>query len=462
MPANPNDIDNSSLVTNSDGTVSTYYPNGDKPSNTSYSDSDYPPIPLTEPAVAVRRVLGGAGASDSNDGILVADGGTGPWASLDKALQEYGASSTWYAIRIDGDITVSVSIWTKFYGAGPGSISQFGYIYGNPALPTRPKLILQDRVRMDGQTHILYWGFKVELGTDEVSATNSGFEVGEDTASDHHCFRDITSSAVGTGGDNIGVFVGMNANADYFGVFDCNLDSVGTGAGIHGNTSNIIFFRTTNCRIENNIVSNAPRNIYEKHANLPANGAADIHIRRNWDKQAAVGAQNLGCFFAGRKEGGTYDITDNIFGNNVEISNGGGADQPVGVHFFNNTCQRSVDIQDGNDPAITGVYDNNIIEGDFIIYDAATPENSDNTSNYNLYGSNIVYKDTSNTLAAWQASSVPAGQDVNSIAGSPTYQGGVNPSTIPGFKLTPASNGYQAGSDADDMGADTDLVGVTT
>lgn len=461
MALNPVDQDkrNSHLV-NSDGSYNSEFPLGNKPVFTVYSDADYPPIPSIEPPVASRRVLGGAGASDANDGILVADGGTGPWASLDKALQEYGASSTWYAIKIAGDITVSASIWSKFYGTGPGSLSQFGCLYGDPDLPSRPKLILEDRVRIDGQPYMQYWGFDIELGTDGISATNSGFELGEDTATHHQCFRDVNGTAVGLGGDNIGFVVGMNANADYLGVFDCNFDSVGYGAGVHGNTSCVIFFRTTNVRIENNILSNAPRPIYEKHANLAANGAAGIYIRYNWDKQGAAGGQNLGCFFAGRKEGGTYNIHGNIFGNDVEISNGGGADQPVGVDFWNNTCQRKVDVQDGNDPAITGTYYNNIVEGNFIIYNGSTPEDSDNLSNYQLYAGNIVYKGTSNSLAAWQAGSTPSGQDANSIAGSPTYTGGATPSTIAGFALTGASNGYQAGNDGADMGADTSKVGT--
>lgn len=425
---------------------------------TVYADADYPAVPSSEPALSDQRWVGGAGANDSNDGILVSNGGTGPWATFDKALQELCASSTWYCLNINDDLTVSTTIDTKFYGSGPGSALQFAYIRGEPSLGTPPTISLEAEVQVDGQNHWLWYGFDILLGEVGVTTVN-GIGLGEDTATSNHTFRQITGTMQGLGGDNIGFFKAIGNNVKFFGVFNCKLTGPGTDAAIHGNTSCIFGFRMESFRWENNEVELAPRALYQKHANLAADGPADIHIRYNWDKQSTAGNQNLGCFFAGRDEGGVYEVTDNIFGNNVEISNGGGADQPTGIEFVGNTCQRKVDIQDGNDPSIEGLYRDNIIQGNFIIYNSATSENSDNISNYNLYVEDIVYKGTSNTLSQWRAASVPVGQDVNSIAGSPTYTAGATPTTVAGFALTAASNGYQAASDGKDMGADITKVG---
>jgi hypothetical protein len=44
---------------------------------------------------------------------------------------------------------------------------------------------------------------------------------------------------------------------------------------------------------------------------------------------------------------------------------------------------------------------------------------------------------------------------------SPTYVGGATPTTIAGFALDTGSNGENAASDSEDMGADTTKVGPT-
>lgn len=411
-----------------------------------FSSSEYPSTSYTEPTTANQRWVGGAGASDANDGQLVANGGTGPWATLDKALQEYGASSTWYCLNIGGDITVSASFWTKTYGAGPGSISQFGIVRGDPDLVSPPTITINGLIRLDGQQYILWHDFNM--------AGTHGFELGEDLSTQYNTFRNITGTMTGLGGDNHGfMYARGTTRCNYFGVFNCDLTGPGIGGGIHGNTACVILSFVDICRIENNVVTNAPRPIYFKHTNV---GAPTIHIRRNWSKVTAGGEVD---YFALDGVGGTANIHDNIFEGTVEISNGGGGNQIEAIDWDHNTVRGDLwvvgDTGGGNNDPINCTFKNSIIETDMemLRYDASA---NTNTTNYNLYGGSIWNNSTSRTLAQWQTFS---SQDANSIAGAPTYTGGASPTTVAGYALTAASNGYQAADDGSDMGARTQYVG---
>lgn len=407
-----------------------------------FSDADYPPIPTVEPAANDQRFVGGVGASDSNDGTT----GT-PWATLDKAMQELCASSTWYCLNLSGDLTVSTRIWTKTYGSGPGTISQFVYIRKDPAVGGDVTLTLNDTLDIDGQSFWLWWGFK-RNGTD-------GIRLGYDTSTPNQTFRDSPHIMDGTlGGDNLGGIRALNKNPIRLGVFNCPSIGPGIIAPVHQNTSAIVVFGIVELRIENCEIENYPRDIYYKHSNNAVNGAADVHIRRNWCKSET----GLGAYFTGRAESGTWEVVDNIFETNISISNGGGGEQPDGVSFKHNTVRGDVFLEEAAHDVINSLVFDNIIEGDYRILPFGTEINT-NISNNNLFGADIIYHSTTYDLPTWQSNSVPVSQDVNSIAGLPTYTGGANPTTVTGFTLN-GGNGVNAGSDGADMGADTSVVGV--
>ncbi|EZH74144.1 hypothetical protein ATO12_14820 [Aquimarina atlantica] len=406
-----------------------------------YSDENYPTIPSGEIPISDQRFVGGANASDTNDGLE-----STPWATFDKALQELAASDTWYCLNIASDITVDSFIDTKFYGSGPGTSSQFAYIRSDPALSTPATLTLNARVEIDGQQNWLWYGFKM-TGT-------QGINIGEDLPTNHHTIRNIEGKMTGTGGDNHGFFQAVNYNANYFGVFNSNFTGPGTTSdGVHGNTAAIIAFRVTHLRIENNRITNAPRPLYYKHSNQPNNGPADIHIRYNYQPETATGES---CFFAGRVEGGIFEITDNIFGSSVEISNGGGSEQPDGHFISHNTFLTDLKIQNGNDPVVNATIKNNVIVGNLELLRYKTNTNT-NTTDYQLYGGNIYYQSEVYTLEQWKAQSVPGNQDMNSIAGIPQFSDPLmNPED---YELQMDSPGKGRASDGKDIGAQTDYVG---
>ncbi|WP_248723828.1 hypothetical protein [Seonamhaeicola sp. ML3] len=409
---------------------------------TIYSDQDYPDIPSFEIPDSAQRYIGGPNADDSNNGSKSA-----PWATFDKGLRELAVSSSWYCLNLASDLSIDSPIDTKFYGPGPGTPSQFVYIRSDPSVSTPITLTINARVEIDGQQHWLWYGFKMR-GTE-------GVNIGDDRPTYHHTIRNIQGNMSGQGGDNHGFFQALNYNANYFGVFNCDFTGPGTtNDGIHGNTAAIIAFRVTHMRLENNRISNTPRPLYYKHSNQPAFGTASIHIRNNYHKAEGIGEY---CFFAGRAEAGTFEISNNIFEGYVEISNGGGSEQPEGHFISHNTFLSDLKIQNGNDPVINATITNNIIAGKFEILRYHNNVNT-NTSNYQLYGDHIYYQTHKYTLEEWQASSIPSNQDTNSLSGQPQFLENQDPPKH--YELAPNSTGKQAASDGEDIGANTSYVGV--
>lgn len=433
------------LLANS--TLPTYdsnYPAGDRPAGGGgYSDADYPPIPSTEPSLADQRFVGGAGANDSNDGTFGS-----PWATFEKAVLELCASSTWYCLNLSADITVSTTFSTKSQGAGPGTISQFAYIRRDPAVPS-VNLTLDATVQVDGQSHWLWHNFN-------VISNSFGVWFGQDLAMSRQCIRNMTGGMNGLGGDNIAFFYTENSNLSYFGAFSNVFTGPGAGGGVQGNTAGILAFGVDQLRWENNEVSGFPRPLYFKHANTGL--TPDVHIRHNYHKSAGAGES---CFFAGQGNSGTYEVINNIFDSQVELSNGGGGAQVNTIEFKHNTVKGQLRLNyfDGGSPVLTSLVQDNIITEGYYLQEFLAAQPNSNASNWNLYGDVINYLNSDFTLASWQAGSTPAGQDVNSIAGLPTFTGGASPTTIAGFALN-GGNGVNAASDGTDMGADVSTVGA--
>lgn len=418
-------------------------------------DPNYFPIPTSERPTTNQRWVGGAGASDSNDGVIVEHGGSGPWANLENGLEQTCGTTdgSLTCININDDLSVG-QFDSKFWGAGSGSLSNPILIRPAPGLLTRPTLTLNGRVEIDGQSNWLWYGFHM--------AGSHGINLGEDTVTTHHTFRNLTGQMSGNGGDNHGFLQALNRNVKHFGVLNCDFIGPGYGNGnggtAHNNSTCVIAFAVTDLLWSGNIFRNAPVPAYFKHSNWASDGPANIQILNNWIPQVH-GYEN--CFFAGRANGGILRVANNIFESTVQISNGGGGEQPEGHEFIHNTFRKLVQIQNGNQPAINGTYYNNIFEDNLEILAYNTANANTNLLDYNLFGGNIRYNNTTHsTVQSWRGNSVPANQDVNSIDGSPTYEGGANPTTVAGFKLASASNGYQAANDGFDMGADVSKVGV--
>ena len=250
-----------------------------------------------------------------------------------------------------------------------------------------------------------------------------------------------------------GIFIITANSFPYFGVFDCKLTGPGEGGGIHANTGCIVFFQNEKFRIENNEISNAPRPIYFKHANPGLEADADWKVRNNWFKGT------VGQSFIGGRYG---EVSNNIFDMNLSIANSGGGVAPFGNTYNHNTFMGGYHIFDGDGIQVINdmVSLNNIVIADYSVDEFGTSVYSNTcTSNYQLYGADIIVQGVTYNLPTWQSNSIPPNQDINSIAGLPTFVGGATPTTIAGYKLN-GGLGVNAANDGADMGADVSLVGV--
>ena len=408
-------------------------------------DSNYPEIPTEEIAVSLQRYVESTG-SNANDGQLVANGGTGPWATIEYGLEQGFGSTTWRWLNLRGDNTAATGIAkvdAKYMGTTPGVLGTPFVVRQDPT--SAGTLTINARLDLQGQSHVLVHSI--------TQAGIAGWSTFTATGNDSHLlWRNITGIMTGLGGDNLG-FVESN-DVDYFGVINCDLTGPGEGGSIHGNTACIVHFQNDKFKIENNILSNAPRPYYFKHANQGLEADVDWSFSNNWLKG------NVGQSFISGRFG---NVENNIFDMGLMVSNGGGGIVPFGDTFRHNTFMSAFDIWDGDGVAISNdhVSLDNIIIGQYAIDQYGTSAYTNTcTSNYQLYGANIIFQGTTyTTLASWQAASVPAGQDINSVDGLPTFTGGATPTTIAGYKLN-GGNGVNAASDGKDMGADTALVGT--
>lgn len=407
-----------------------------------YSDIDYPAIPSSEIAVSLQRYVSAAG-SDSNDGQLVANGGTGAWATPGYALDQLCASSTWRWLNLQGAITHSTFHDLKYSGAGPG-------IAGTPAVirsdPNNPATLTMDaRLEIDGQTNWLWHSFSVD--------GSYGVSLGQDLPTEYHTFRNIIGTMGDSLEDNHGMIQALNSNVDYFGVF--NSPITGPPVAFNGNSACIIAFGIHHLRIENSNLTGAPRSLYYKHANTGVEEPPGWFIRNNYIDTTTLSVQVSGRF---------GEVSNNIFAKDLDISNTGGGEAPFDQLLNHNTIMGNLTIYDGDGDTVINdiVSTNNIVVGKYIIdqYGTSAYTNT-STSNYNLMGSDVIFQGTAYaTVSAWNAASVPANQDANSIDGLPTFVGGATPSTIAGYALDIGSNGENAASDGEDMGADVSIVGV--
>ena len=405
-----------------------------------YSDIDYPAIPTEEIDTSLQRYVKSTG-SDSNDGQLVANGGTGAWQTLDYALDQLCASSTWRWLNLQGNLTLSSAYNPKFSGAGPGVAGSPAVIRSDPN--DFSTLTLDATLSIDGQNDWLWHSFD--------TAGSYGFFIGQDLVTPHQCFRNITGVMDDSLGDNHGLIKTRN-RAHYFGAFGC--DITGPSVVFNDNTACIIVFGVHQFRVENCKLVGAPRSLYLKHANIGVEETPNWFIRNNY-----IDTTTLAPFVAGR----FGEISNNIFLETLVISNGGGGEAPFDILINHNTFVGGLNINDGDGSTVINdmITTNNIIVGSYTIdfYGTSAYTNT-STSDYNLMTEINFQGTTYNSVASWNSNSVPANQDANSIDGVPTFVGGPTPSTISGYALANGSNGILAASDGTDMGADVSIVGV--
>ena len=285
------------------------------------------------------------------------------------------------------------------------------------------------------------------------------WELGEDVGGSYFKIQNCNGSqALFGGGPNYG-WVRFRTHAHYGLVKNCKVQ--GPGADGNQNTAAVFCFRSRGVKILNNEFYNFPRGIYYKHTCVGYD--TGIEIRNNYIHD---------CGYDGIWTVSQYArIENNLLVNadlTVAAGGGGGGDDGDNHGGDHNLVQHNTiyNAQLILEPCWDGgasgpqenTFKNNLLTRGFNLMEYNT-QSHNSIIDYNLYPSNIVVRHGRNsyTLGQWQTY---YGQDSRSLAGSPSFVGGANPSSIDDFALATGSIGKGSASDGKDIGADMSQVGI--
>lgn len=221
------------------------------------------------------------------------------------------------------------------------------------------------------------------------------------------------------------------------------------------NSAGVYFTHDRGTKILNNEISNHRTGIHYKHDHSPTAGDTGSVIAYNYIHDVSIAA---------RLNNRYINIHDNITSassGSFNINHCSGASGEGGdFNTIKNNYFYAIGLNGCSDTTVDqGAYQNtiknNIIATRFYLHPwRSTPH--DSVLDYNLYIDDIFENNVSYNLNQWQSY---YGQDANSLTGVPMF---TNPGllNIADYKLLPQSIGYQSDENGNDIGPDTDLVGV--
>ena len=413
------------------------------------------PNGVTFPYDSTREVVAGAyhvdpvSGSDANNGILVADGGTGAWATINTNLATLTAGDTLY-LR---EGTHPVTLQDMKFGYNDGTVGNLIEITSYPS--EQPVIDCQGTIWIDRFDQKDYWKFSHFKIINYITA----IEIGQDIASTNCEFYSILAET-NVGGDNVGFIRWLQGT-------DINIDRVKTVyTGLsqpHLNTGGIYINNPSGANtgvIDHYESYGFPQGIYFKHGKPDELAySSKIVVKNSFITETTrncIGYNPASVLFE-----------NSIFTETVDLSaddGGSAADWNVfdhctlygGVYLRNNA--------DAGDVTYAGAQNNKfadcIILARFRIgEDASVTSDSD----YNLIAPSIIehtfiaspQSSTAVDLAGWRTFN---SSDANSIEATPVFNE-ATPINIADFALASGS-GLNAASDGADMGADVNKVGV--
>lgn len=393
------------------------------------------------PYDSTRTVIAGAyhvdpvNGSDTNNGILVADGGTGPWQTINTNLATLVAGDTMY-LR-EGTHTVT-SINMKF-GHNDGTAGNLIEVTSYPG--EEPLIDCSGDTTWLRFQNLDYWKFSHLKLTNYISA----WEVGEDVTVNNCEWYSIQGDTA-LGGDNVGLI--KMREASNFSVDRVKVTLTVDQATVHQNTGGLYHIDNNDSmsgtynRVE---AYGFPSGIYFKHGfgtiashtgNITVSNSFFYNCNRN-----AIGYNPAGVKFE-----------NCIFHTDVNLSEADGGEAGDWNWFDHCTFYANANLRDQLTGATNNKFTNNIITTLDIKGSSSVTSDSD----YNLFVNNIEDGATSRTLASWQTAN---SSDANSLQGTPTYAGS-DFSLIASYALAGGSAGEDAASDSSDIGVDVASVGI--
>lgn len=384
-----------------------------------------------------------------------------PWCSIAHAWETAEDGDTIYYRA--GTYTITTSIDTEGYAdnvthmAYPGeSVTWNGMSNGDSSI-----FLESSGVTVSGLT----------INSYADGGDNGFFRLGWNTGdSDNFTVEDCTVNIdiSNTGGNTGFIAVRQPNSGEITGLTVRNCTITGDSVGTNSNAGGIHTFQLEGALIENNVFDGFYNGMFFNKHSQNCSDTTTV-IRNNVFKNCHNGLQTMTVY---------SEISNNLFINNetdlVTGADGGDGGCGQGSDYNtidHNTFTGTVEFVRGGseDPGATyNTFTNNIIEGWFYPHRYTSSWSTTYVGpDYNLYSTGDIIRENGidYTLSEWQShidsnSSDYEDDDNNSIAGSPTYEGGGSPVTIDDYALTAASNGYQDAGDGEDIGADVSLVGV--
>jgi len=360
----------------------------------------------------------GAG-TDSGSGTI-----DSPWATVKYAFENCTSGDTLYlragnhTVYDGGYSGITAGVWTKYNNHDNLVIMPYNDENVTVIDSVKGYLFVME------QDSIRFYNLNFDL-------QNNGISFGYDLSTTGGIVDNCTFT-MAVGGDNV-YCVSMGAKAGVGEITNNTLTGpCGSGdcTGIHLNTNGIFCSTADHVSVMNNTISDFPIGIYFKHGNT-GGVATTNEIAYNY----------------------IYNCSRYSIETNSEYTNF--HDNIIGSGNGNFRINESNGVPDGDHNTINH---NTINSGQLYL------STDDDGANYNTITNNIIASYTvCCTGNSWDYNIYISGSAIgsNDIANtSPTYDGGANPTTIAGFKLSTGSAGENVANDGKDMGANVSLVGV--
>lgn len=398
------------------------------------------PYDPTRTVVAGAYYVDPVAGNDSNNGLKVSEGGTGPKRTVNAVVPLMGAGKTCYLMN--GTHVVS-SINNKSLGSA-GTL-------GNPAVFTS----------LPGHTPVMDGN-----GADWLHLERSYFEfrhlkiqnytqfitVAEDntcTGTKFFCIDGTTS----LGGDNVGlIHIWEAARAPNL-VID-RVRITFTGGSVHLNTAGIYLKRTSAsiATLDHLEIYGFPMSIYHKHGEpVPT-----VTGNATCSNSIFQGQTRANCSY--NPSGWQY--TNVIFGSGagVQLSESDGGEAGDLNAYDHCTFKVGYTGTNQNGSAQPGAVNNKITNSLVTALTLQSPSTINAGSDYNLFpaGTPINNYGTSQNLAAWKTAN---SSDAHSVQGAPVYAGS-DFTKIASYALQSGSPGKGVASDGKDIGVDITKIGV--
>lgn len=401
------------------------------------------PIPLDDPNA---RYISFADGNDSNDGIRVIDGGTGPWKHFETAFPALTPDNVLYCFDkplLQADLDM------KFIGSN--SATEISLII----ITRHPDVSIDDAGIDFNGFSIIRWDQKHWWQFQNLTFDDSNMSVGQDITSTGAAFRRMRINMLrfSTVGDNFGALQFLATAQDYE-LEDLTITGPGFdgGATIGLNTACLIMFETDRATINRLTLKNAPIPLYCKHGNDVLEANVDLTISNIFIDESDRNPCQMNLNWA---QCSNWVIgKNNLTGISVSEDNGvAGGDNTTFDHFtfFNRSFGFNSSSQ-SPPGAVNDTVTNCVLP--IKTTSAISIGNLNITSDNNAFGDtgaaySIIGVDK--PLATWKTES---SQDASSIDGTLTFVGGATPVTVADYALASDSIGFGTG-----VGADVALCG---